>query len=342
MSLVRRRKISLRSRSASNWSIRSWHLAAELADLRLEPGRDVLEDPADLEVAGMHPLPGRHLEQVEDRVALAEAVPEQRDRAEIEGRGAEPDQVRHDPVELQVEHPQVLGAVGDLQLEQPLDTAAEGLHVEEVGEVVHPLDERDRLPVALVLAGLLDPGVEVADHRLQVEDLLAPQGDDQAEHPVGGGVVRPHVDRHHLLLDVPCLLHGHRVDHRRHRVLGEPIDPALGDHLVSERLVAITRTSEGSRPRCGCRGPARRRSGSRGAGASRRSPPASGSGAGPDGPGRRSRRSRRPRAPGSRRSGRARRRRGSRAGRREPLPAAGSASRAFTRIRSTRSRQRSS
>ena len=215
------------------------HLAAELTDLRLEPDRDVLEDPADLEVAGVHPLAGRHLEQVEDRVALAEAVPEQRDRAEIEGRGAEPDQVRHDPVELQVEDPQVLGAVGDLELEQPLDAAAERLHVEEVGEVVHPLDEGDRLPVALVLARLLDPRVEVADHRLQVEDLLAAQGDDQAEHPVGGGVMRPHVDRHHLLLDVLRRLHGgHRVDHRRHRVLGEPVDPPLGDHLVSQRPVA--------------------------------------------------------------------------------------------------------
>ena len=115
----------------------------------LEAGRDVLDHAADLEVARVHALARRHLEQVEDRVALAEAVPEHRDRAEVERRGAEPDQVRVDPVELQVDHAQVLGARRDLELEQRLDRAAEGHRVEVVGEVVHPLDERDDLPVAL-------------------------------------------------------------------------------------------------------------------------------------------------------------------------------------------------
>ena len=134
--------------------------------------------------------PGRHLEQVEDRVALAKRVPEHRDRAEVERRRAEPDQVRVDPVELEKEGAQVLGPRRDLELEQPLDRAAERLHVEEVGDVVHPLDERDHLPVALVLAGLLDPGVHVADHRLQVEHLLALEADQQPQDPVGRGVVR--------------------------------------------------------------------------------------------------------------------------------------------------------
>ena len=94
------------------------HHLDELAQLPLEAQRDVLEDAADLEVARVHPLAGGHLEHVEDRVALAEAVPEHRDRAEVERRGAEPDQVRVDPVQLHVDHPQVLGAVGDLELEQ--------------------------------------------------------------------------------------------------------------------------------------------------------------------------------------------------------------------------------
>jgi len=72
-----------------------------------------------------------------------------------------------------MEDAEVLRAVGDLELDQPLDAAAEGLHLEKVGEVVHPLHERDDLPVALVLTGLLDPGVEVAHDRLDLEDPLA-------------------------------------------------------------------------------------------------------------------------------------------------------------------------
>ena len=54
-----------------------------------------------------------------------------------------------------------------------LDGHAVGHRVEVVGEVVHPLDERDDLPVLLVLAALLDAGVHVADDRLDVAHHLA-------------------------------------------------------------------------------------------------------------------------------------------------------------------------
>ena len=181
------------------------HRVAEGAQLRLEADRDVLEDATDLEVAGVHPLPRGHLEQVEDRVALAQRVPEHRDRAEVERRGPDPEQVRVDPVELEVDRPQVGGPGRDLDLEQLLDRAAEGLHVEEVGEVVHALDERDHLPVALVLAGLLDPGVDVADDRLEVEHLLALEADQQSQHAVGGGVMRAHVHGQQLVLGLEQL-----------------------------------------------------------------------------------------------------------------------------------------
>ena len=132
----------------------------------LPAARDVLDHAADLEVARVHALAGGELEEVEDRLALAEAVPEHRDRAEVERARPEPDEVRHDPVELEVDHAQVLGALGDLALEQRLDGAAERHRVEVVGEVVHPLDDGDHLPVGLLLGGLLDPRVDVADDRL--------------------------------------------------------------------------------------------------------------------------------------------------------------------------------
>jgi hypothetical protein len=64
---------------------------------------------------------------------------------------------------------------------------------------------------------------------------------------MGGGVVRAHVDGQHLLLglqpaglDQLALDLGPGVDQRRGRVLGEPVDAALGDRglLVSEGLVS--------------------------------------------------------------------------------------------------------
>jgi hypothetical protein len=100
-----------------------------------------------------------------------------------------------------VDHAQVLRALGDLELEQRLDGAAERHRVEVVGQVVHPLHDGDGLPVALVLGRLLDAGVDVADDRLEVADHLALERDEQPQHAVRGRVVRAHVEREELLLD---------------------------------------------------------------------------------------------------------------------------------------------
>ena len=61
-----------------------------------------------------------------------------------------------------------------------------------------PVGDHDNLLPAQRLRLLLDPCVEVADHRFEAADLLAVEVDDQAQHPVGGGVVRPEVDREQL------------------------------------------------------------------------------------------------------------------------------------------------
>ena len=81
---------------------------------------------------------------------------------------------------------------GHLLVEQPLDRHAERHRVEVVGEVVHPLDERDHLPVRLVLAALLDAGVDVADVRVRLEHLLARAASPAAAAPRAspGGAAR--------------------------------------------------------------------------------------------------------------------------------------------------------
>ena len=95
---------------------------------------------------------------------------------------------------------QVLRALRHLDVQQRLDGAAERHRVEVVREVVHPLDERDDLPVGLVLAVLLDAGVHVADDRLDVAHDLALERRDQPQHAVRGGVVRAEVERQQLVV----------------------------------------------------------------------------------------------------------------------------------------------
>ena len=176
------------------------HVGDERERLALPSARDVLGDASHLDVARVHALPRGRLEQVEDLVALAEAVPEDRDRAQVERRRAEPNQVRVDAVQLAMDHAQVLRALGHRLVEQLLHAHAEGERVEVVRQVVHALDERDHLPVRLVLAVLLDAGVDVADEGLELAHDLALERHQQPQHAVRGGMVRTEVDRQHLLV----------------------------------------------------------------------------------------------------------------------------------------------
>ena len=160
----------------------------------VEADRDVLGEPARLEVARVHAHAGDQLEEVEDGVALAEAVPEHRDRSQLERGGPEPDEMRVDAVELAEEHAHPLRLRRRLDPEQLLDRQHEDELVVLEGDVVDPLGVRDRLPPGLVLHVLLEARVEVADDGPQADDPLAVQLDDQAQHAVRGGMVRAEVD----------------------------------------------------------------------------------------------------------------------------------------------------
>ncbi len=52
---------------------------------------------------------------------------------------------------------------------------------------------------------LLDPGVQVADHRLDAPYLLAIEVDEQAQDAMGGGVMGPEVDGEQLSAEGPLL-----------------------------------------------------------------------------------------------------------------------------------------
>src|SRR5690606_443690 len=85
--------------------------------------------------------------------------------------------------------------------EQLLHRQAVGGLVEDRRQVVHPGHERRALGPGAELEVLLDAGVQVADDRPHLGDGLALQLQHQAQHPVGGRVLRPHVDDDGLLVD---------------------------------------------------------------------------------------------------------------------------------------------
>ena len=68
--------------------------------------------------------------------------------------------------------------------------------VAELGEIVHPGDDRHGAAPVLVLAFLFHPGVQVADDRLATFDLLAVELEEKSKDSVRGRVNRSHVDDH--------------------------------------------------------------------------------------------------------------------------------------------------
>ena len=74
----------------------------------------------------------------------------------------------------------------------------EGQAVGLRAEVIHALDERDHLLPLLLLGGLLDAGVQIADGRRHRDDGFAIELEHQPQHAVRAGVLRPHVDGHRL------------------------------------------------------------------------------------------------------------------------------------------------
>ena len=191
------------------------HPLDELARLRIEADGDVLGEPAGLEVTRVHARPAHHLDEVEDQVALAEAVPEHRDRTQLERGRAEEDEVRVDAVQLAQQHPHPGRLLRDLELQQLLDREHEHELVVLEPDVVDALGVRDPLPPRLLLHRLLEPGVQIADHRGEADDLLAAQVDDQAKHAVRRRVVRPEVDLQDVAAFAEPLVH---VQHRRDRM----------------------------------------------------------------------------------------------------------------------------
>src|SRR5664279_2298576 len=174
---------------------------------------DILREPAHLEVAGVHARARDHLVQVEDRLALAEAVPEHRDRTQLERRRAEEDEVRMNAVQLAEQHAHPRRLLGDLEREQLLDCEHEDELRVLVADVVDALRIRDALPPRLLLHRLLEAGVQVADDCVQADDLLAVEVEDQAEHAVRRRMVRPEVDPQDVVA-VDQL--GRNVEDRRH------------------------------------------------------------------------------------------------------------------------------
>ncbi len=155
-------------------------------------------DAAGTHVVVVHAQPGDGLEQAQHLFAFAPAVQHHRDRADVHPVRRLEQQVRAHAVELRHHHADPLRARRHLDVEQPF--RCEAVH-ELVGDrrgVVHARDVGRTLDVRELLAGLLHTGVQVADHRFDLQDLFAVELHHEPQHAVGRRVLRTHVDDHRV------------------------------------------------------------------------------------------------------------------------------------------------
>jgi hypothetical protein len=118
-----------------------------------------------------------------------------------------------DALQFGNQHPNALHPLRHLNAEQLLDRQGEGEAIGLGVEIVHALDQRDHLLPLLLLGGLLDAGMEIANRGRHGHHRFAIELQHQPQHAMRAGVLRPHVDGHRLGSDVcHCVLlrTGHR------------------------------------------------------------------------------------------------------------------------------------
>ena len=177
----------------------------------LQPAqRGLQRQPADAEIAGHHALAGNGLKDVQDLLALAEAIEENGHGAKVDGVRSQPHQVALDARQFGQQHANPLRPRRDFQIQQLLHRQAESQVVGKRREIIHAVGEGDALGVSLAFEGFLEAGVQIADVVNGAHDGFAFEFQHQPQHPVRGGMLRAHAQ------DDPFFLARNSLQRYRH------------------------------------------------------------------------------------------------------------------------------
>jgi hypothetical protein len=117
--------------------------------------------------------------------------------AEVQREPAQEQRVARDPVQLARTGTRMYSARRGTSTSRSLLVGRDRRPLaEQRRDVLERVDLADRLVVVRVLDQLLDAAVEVAEDRVDVDDALAVELEDDAEHAVRRRVLRAHVQEH--------------------------------------------------------------------------------------------------------------------------------------------------
>ena len=169
-------------------------LVAPAADVVDQVHRQVLVDAAGTEIVGVQTGAAGALVEHHQLLALLEAPERRRQGADVHGLGRHVQHVRQDATDFRIQDADQLRPVRNLDAQQLLDGQAEGVLLVHRRDIVQPVQIRHVLQIGARLHQLFGAAVQQADVRIDALDDLAVQLQHQAQHAVGGRVLRAEVD----------------------------------------------------------------------------------------------------------------------------------------------------
>ena len=138
----------------------------------------------------MDAVPGDHLQEVHDDLAVAPGVHEEGVESGLVAGDAQPEQMAVDALELGDEVPDVDAALGRLDFHELLDALDVTRGVGMGADAADPLGQVDVLDPGLFLGQLFQPAVVIAEPDVGVLDDLAFDRHPQADRLLEGRVLR--------------------------------------------------------------------------------------------------------------------------------------------------------
>jgi len=158
-------------------------------------------------------------------------------------------------IELARQDADVFRAARHLDVEQLLERHDAGPLAEQRADVLERVEVADRLVVVGVLAQLLDAPMQVAEDRVEIDDLLAVELEDHSEHAMGRRMLGSHVEEHLAVpqgVELGLALRARRV--RRHRLEDAEIAIELDAGIVGLTREGVVAEAAGVRPCVGSGG----------------------------------------------------------------------------------------
>ena len=199
MSTLRSLKMRFSVNSRSMSSIVFGKLVAKRQDVLDETGRQVEMHAARTEIIGVQARARSALVEFHQPLALLEPPQKRGQRADIERKRADAQQVIEDAGDFGKHHANILRARRRRDAHQLFDRQRESVLLAHRRYVIEPVEIGDRLQIGLVFDQLLGAAMQQADMRVDALDDLAVHLEDEPHHAVRRRMLRPEI--HHEILD---------------------------------------------------------------------------------------------------------------------------------------------